>query len=320
MAEASKIYSREEIDDLRQRLGAYRDEPTPPRTWPTLAAATGVNEKTLAAWVPGTYDKGEYWKNQDIPAKVERFLHSLQERAALATRMPRRLEFQETPSAKRMMTALALAQLGDMALIATDPGCGKTFAMRRFKATRANVFTSTVARGCGGPADVLGGVLADMGEPGAKGTISGLTRRIVDRLHGADALIIVDEAQYSTAASLDQLRAIHDITECGLALVGDDKLPGLLRGHAQLHSRIGITHIQRVPEAGDIDALAAAWDVQDASLLAYLRQIGSVAKVGGLRRVDKVIRLARMSAGSQDRDLTLQDLKDAYVQRYLETV
>lgn len=315
MAEASKIYSREEIDNLRQRLSAYREEATPRRTWPALAAATGVNEKTLAAWTPGTYDNGEYWKNQDIPAKVERFLHSLQERAALATRMPRRLEFQETPSAKRMMTALALAQLGDMALIATDPGCGKTVATRRFKATRANVFMATVARGSGGPADILGGILADMGEPGAKGSIASLTRRIVERLHGADALLIVDEAQYATAASLDQLRAIHDITECGLALVGDDKLPGLLRGHAQLHSRIGVSHIQRVPEQGDIDALAAAWGVEGGELLAYLRQIGSVAKVGGLRRVDKVIRLALMSTGG---GLTLQDLKDAYVQRYRE--
>lgn len=315
-----KTFSRDEIDALRAAVQAYREETTPPRTWGRLADQTGVNEKTLAAWVPGTYDKGEYWKNQTIPAQVARFLATLEERASLAAQMPRRLGFQNTPSARRIMTCLAMAQLNDMAMIATAPGCGKTVACKQFRQTRANVFLATVSRGCGGPADVLGAILEAMGDQAARGTIGKLKKLVIEKLQGADGLLIVDEAQYCTAASLEELRAIHDATDCGLALVGDDKLPGLLRGHAQLHSRIGISHVQRLPEPGDLDVLAAAWEVEDAACLTYLRTIGSKPGVGGLRRVDKVIRLATMQARSADRALALPDLKDAFAQRYSETV
>ncbi|MBI1407329.1 MAG: AAA family ATPase [Caulobacter sp.] len=316
----TKTFSREEIDTLRAHLAAYREETTPPRTWARIAQDTGVNEKTIAAWVPGTYDKGDYWKNQDVPAKVERFLASRTERASLAAAMPKRLDYRMMPSGKRMMTCLALAQLADMAMIATAPGCGKTMAVKQFKQTRANVFVATVSKGCGGPADVLGALLSDMGEPGARSHIGALKRRISERVQGADALIIIDEAQHCTPACLEELRAIHDATECGLALVGDNHLPGLLKGFAQLHSRIGVSHLQTVPDPADIDILADAWGVKDEPALAFIRRTGATAGAGGLRRVDKVIRLAVMQARSEGRDLDVQDLKDAFAQRYQERI
>jgi len=315
---SSRTYSREEIDKLRDKMLAYREGVSPPRTWPRLAELSGVNEKTLAAWVPGTYDKGEYWKNQDIPAKVERFLASLEERRSLGAAMPRRLGFQRTPTADRIMKCLALAHLGDVALISTAPGCGKTMSVEQFKATRSNVFLTTVSKGCPGPADVLGGLLAAMGEVGAKGTIGDLKRRICAKMLGADGLLIVDEAQYCSEASLEELRAIHDSTGCGLALVGDDKLPGLLRGFAQLHSRVGVSHFQKLPDPADLTVLAQAWEIEDAACLTYLRSIAGKSGVGALRRLDKVVRLAVMSARSDDRALEVQDLKDAFAQRYRE--
>lgn len=314
----AKTFTREEIDALREQMRHYREETTPPRPWARLAEQTGVNEKTLAAWVPGTYDQGNYWKNQTIPAQISRFLASRTERAGLAASMPRRLPFQPMPSAQRMMKCLALAHLSDMALISTAPGCGKTMALRQFKATRAHVYVATASKGCGGPAEVLGALLADMGEPDARGHISGLKKRIIARLEGADALLIVDEAQYCTDACLEELRSIHDATECGLALVGDNKLPGLLKGHAQLHSRIGVSHIQAVPETDDLVALATAWEIAEAGCLGFILKIGVKPGVGGLRRVDKVIRLAVMQARSEERALIIADLQDAFAQRYAE--
>ncbi|MBI1408156.1 MAG: AAA family ATPase [Caulobacter sp.] len=315
----TKTFTREEIDALRAAMEAYRNETTPPRTWSRMGELSGVNDKSLAAWVPGTYDKGEYWKNQDIPAKVERFLVSLQERASLAATVPATPGFQRTLTATRMMNVFSYASgFGGIAAIATAPGCGKTMTARNFQKTRANVFMTTVSRGCGGPVDVLAGLLESMGEPGQKGMISYLKRRIVERLTGIEGLLIIDEAQYGTPSALEELRAIHDQTGCGVVLVGDDKLPGVLKGFAQLHSRIIVSHIQKVPEPDDVEALAAAWEISDEACLAFLKSAATKAGVGGLRRITHAIRLGVMAAQAEDRPLVVQDLKDGLTQRFME--
>lgn len=311
-----KPFAREAIDALRARMAAFKEGP-PARTWKELGQLTGVNEKTIAAWVPGTYDQGEYWKNQEIPARVERFLATLAEQSDLKAALPAEPEFQDTPTAKKIMTVLALAHQGDVGLVSTAPGCGKTVAVARYQGTRGHVYSITGSPQNKGVQDVLATILEAMGDKQVKGTPRALARQIMTRLSGVGALIIIDEAQHITFQAFEAVRAIHDATGIGVALVGDEKLPAALRNHAQLHSRIGARHVQGRSLPIDIDALSAAWGVQDAEARKFLRQIGG--KHGGLRTVTKTLKLARrLAVATGGQAVTVNDLQDAFAQRYAE--
>ncbi|NBB17010.1 AAA family ATPase [Caulobacter sp. SLTY] len=316
----NRTFSREEIDTLRAHMEAYRNETTPPRTWKRLAQDTGANEKSIAAWVPGTYDNGEYWKNQVIPDLVERFLRSRQERAQLTARVPAIPGFHATTTSGRMMSVCSVAiAFGGMGMISTAPGCGKTWAAKEFQKTRSNVFMTTLSKGCGAPNDILTGLLESMGEVGQKGVIGHLKKRVIERMSGINGGLLVDEAQFGTASGLEELRAIHDATGCGVVLIGDERLPGVLKGHPQLHSRLVVSHAgQKLPEADDVDTLAAAWSINNPALVDYLRTTAAKLSVGGLRRITHGIRLAVMGATAEGRELTVQDLKDGLAQRFME--
>ena len=49
-----------------------------------------------------------------------------------------------------------------------------------------------------------------------------MSRAIASRIRDTEGLLIVDEAQNLGHAPLEELRALHDETECGLALLGND--------------------------------------------------------------------------------------------------
>lgn len=50
------------------------------------------------------------------------------------------------------------------------------------------------------------------------------SRATSSRLKGTQGLLIVDEAQHLSAGAIDQLRAVHDRAEVGLALLGNEEV------------------------------------------------------------------------------------------------
>jgi DNA transposition AAA+ family ATPase len=307
-------FTPEEIDDLRDRLRAYKD--TASLSWADLAKVTGVTSGTLSQWVPGTYNNGNIYSHQDTPARVHRFFLGLEEKASLEAIMPSEPDFQPTLSARRMMTCLAMAQLGDMALISTPPGVGKTAAIKQYAATRGQVTVVTASPSNRGTSTLLIAILAAMGEKEAKGTPQLLSARVRARVRGANALIIIDEAQHLSAQALDEVRSIHDETDCGVALVGDETLAANLRKYPQLYSRLGVRHSQPRPLAEDISVIAEAWGVSKGPALAYLHEIGR--KSGGVRTLTKTLKLAVRAARASGAPLDVTDLRDAWAQRFGE--
>ena len=74
-----------------------------------------------------------------------------------------------------------------------------------------------------------------------------LVEDAIDKLQSDPHLILVDEANHLNVAGLELLRHIHDMTECGMVLVGTKRLYDLFTngGHKsqeleQLWSRVGI--------------------------------------------------------------------------------
>jgi hypothetical protein len=307
-------FTPEEIDDLRDRLKAHKEALG--LSWGDLGKITGVPQGTLSGWVPGTYNNGKIYDNQEIPGRVHRFFLSLAEKSALEAAMPSEPDFQATTSSGRMMTVLALSQLGDMGLISTPPGVGKTASVRQYAATRNQVFVCTASPASRGVNTMLSAILGAMGERDAKGTPQGLSARIRNRVREASALIVVDEAQHLSPQALEELRSIHDDTGCGVALVGDERLAATLKAYPQLYSRLGVRHSQPRPLAEDVTAIAAGWGVMHGAELAFLHEIAR--KGGGIRTLTKTLKLAVRAARAGGATVCVADLRDAYAQRFGE--
>jgi len=308
-------FTPEEIDDLRDRLKAHKEKTG--LAWSQMAQITGVPQGTLSSWVPGTYNQGKLYESHDIAAKIHRFFLKLEERDALEAALPQEPDFQLTQSAKRMMTCLAMAQLGDMALIATPPGCGKTASVRQYAATRSQVFIATMSPASRGVQTMLIAVLSALGEKDGKGSPAFLSARVRARLTRAEALVVLDEAQHLSAQALEEMRSIHDETDCGVALVGDETLHANLKRYPQLYSRLGVRHVQPRPTAEDIIALAKGWGVERGPELSFLQEVGR--KPGGLRTLTKTMKLAVRSARAGGAPLEVADMRDAFAQRFGET-
>ncbi|MDB5432391.1 MAG: hypothetical protein JWP35_3507 [Caulobacter sp.] len=308
-------FTPSEIDDLRGRLKALKAAQE--ASWTNVAGWVGVPSGTISAWTEGTYNGGKYYDNQTVPAAVYRFFLASEEKAALQAVMPADPDFQMTTSADRMLKVMAVAQLGDMGLISTPPGCGKSAAIKQYQATRPLVFVATMKPSTRGVNTMLLSILAAMNDRVTKGTPQALSERVIERVRQVNgALLVVDEAQHLSPQALDELRAIHDCTEVGVLLSGDENLLVALRKYPQLFSRLGVRHTQNKPLLEDVSAVAAGWGIAKGAELAFLQEIGR--KSGGLRAVAKTIKLAKRAAQADGTPVSVGDLRDAYGQRYGE--
>jgi DNA transposition AAA+ family ATPase len=129
--------------------------------------------------------------------------------------------------------------------------------------------------------------------------ISGVIRA---RLLDAQGVLVIDEAQWCSEGALEELRAIHDETGCGLVLAGNREVLTRLEGkqraaaYAQLFSRISFRHVIERPEPEDVNTLLDAWNVTNPKERDYLARIASRPGGGGLRQMSKVLELASITA------------------------
>jgi DNA transposition AAA+ family ATPase len=162
-------------------------------------------------------------------------------------------------------------------------------------------------------------VAAALGLGDVTGTPQKLTRMICDRLRNlGNPLLIFDEAQHMSAASLEEIRGWHDRIGLGLALFGNMGVMQRLEGNgrkadfAQLFSRVGMRLVRMLPLQGDMDALAAAWRVHGDREIAQIRKVAS--QPGGLRNATKMLELGWMMAASEGQPLAVDHLQDAWMQ------
>ena len=91
---------------------------------------------------------------------------------------------------------------------------------------------------------------------------------ILQHLRGRECLLIIDEAQHLMLPALESLRNIHDATECGHVLMGNEAVYSRLSGRrsaefAQLYSRVGSVLKLENPLPSDTTALARQWGVKE---------------------------------------------------------
>lgn len=262
------------------------------------AGGIGVSATTLYRWLRGDYEG-------DNPAVTTRAGTWLQTRAQTRalTLTPARLDVHaELGLTDSVMAALAHAQaVGDVVLIHGRSGSGKSHALVRYGATRAGVHLVTATSGVTSLAGLYGRVCRALGIAGRYGSALAAEDAILERLEGRQALLAVDEAQHLGARLLDALRGLRDLSGCGLALIGDDRVRMTLSRCPQVSGRIGMRVGLGQPDEGDVARLLST--VLERAPGAAERKAArtAVSAPGGLHALRRLLASAFMIARADGR-------------------
>lgn len=297
--------------DLRAEIVALQAEDNT-LTQAEIARQSGIGSTRLSQWLNGRYP-GD---NAALEQALARWVDAYQVRKMEARALPQAPEWVATPSAERITSALGYAQLaGDIAVIYGGAGLGKTTALRHYQTTSPNVWVATMTPCTAGAVPALEEVADALGIE-MSGGAARLQRAIIRRMRGTMGLLVIDEAQHLSVAALDAMRALHDATGLGLALVGNESVYARMTGGNRaayldrLYSRIGKRVRLSRAVKGDIEALIDAWQIQVKECRQVLHEIA--AKPGGLRGLTKVMRLASMFAAGVGREVCCDDIRAAW--------
>lgn len=306
-----------EIEALQDRLASYRDAQG--LSWSQLSAVTGVATSTVQAWTSKKYG-GD---NEEIARKVFRFFEGLDAKAEMLSVMPTAPNFLKTPTAQRILALLRYAQMGEIVAIAGAPGIGKTEACDYHKATFPNCYRATMKPSTRGVQTMMLELLRAMGVKDAKGSPQQLSAMVVARIEKSDGLIIFDEAQHLSEQALEEIRAWHDATGIGVALVGNDSVITRLEGgiraaaFAQLYSRVSMRIMPKGVMDGDAEALIAAWGITEKALVDFCLKVAK--QPGALRGMTKTIKAAWLAANGEQKPLSIAHLREAWAQLSLRS-
>lgn len=279
-----------------------------------VAKETGLSTTTLSQVLAGTYPADP----TRVLEKLAAWLAAREERQQ--ARLPALPGYVATPTAQRVLAALAYAQMAaDVAVVYGAAGVGKTTAIAEYVRTRPAVWVAVMTPAHAGVRAALEEVAMACGVKECPQSPARIHRELVGRLAGTGGLLVVDEAQHLSVGALDALRSLHDAAGVGLALVGNDLIYTRMTGGSRaayldrLFSRIGRRVSVRRAQDADIEAVAAAAGCQP---WRELMEIGR--QPGALRAVVKVVRLAQMMAAAAGEALSAAHV--AAARRELEGV
>lgn len=302
-----------DIEEQRKWLIDFRTQHK--LSWSELSRRTGIPQSTIAAFGGKGYGGNE----QQLAEKVYRHRQFLTAQAQIEIVPPKTPGYFDTPTSRQLWTTLQMAQRGRIVVAALGPGLGKTTTARHYAGCFSNVFYAVMRPSTSGVNNMQMAVLSAMGEKDATGTPQKLTDRILAKVTNLqNPLLILDETQHLSEKALEEIRGWNDHAGLGIALLGNEGLLMRLEGgsrriaYAQLYSRVSLRIVRPLPLEGDVDALAAAWDIVDDQVARYLRKICMLP--GGLRSGTMALELASMLAMSEQAELGESHLVDAWAQ------
>ncbi len=204
-------------------------------SWAAIARMLGISASALTLWKQRKYTGS----NDGIEKKVEQFL-DLQRRRAESPAEP---AFVMTSAAKMIFETLDMAQvMGRMVVITGRAGYGKTKAVRRYLEDHENAIFITY-----NPTMNTHKLMMEIGKKigvSIRNDAYSIFKRIVAQIKNTPRMIIIDEAQQMSYRPLETIRAIHDETGVGVALIGAnsliDNLTSRIKETDQLWSRVRI--------------------------------------------------------------------------------
>jgi DNA transposition AAA+ family ATPase len=257
------------------------------------AQALGYSAGTISAYKSRNYNGNI----SALEAKIEAWL---KREARRATRLE--VPLAETSVTDQIRKAIAIAQdERDIAVIVGEAGTGKSTAIRQYAAESHSAIIVEVDPNFS--RTVLITEIAHAIGVDQKGSSAAIIARIVEALKERDAVLIIDEADYLSDASLELVRRIiNDKAQTGVVLVGlprlEYKLRNLRNDHEQLTSRVGVfVKLCRIKKADVIKILSGVWkdltgEAVDAFVSVAAGSVRTLVKLMG--RVRQVMELNRI--------------------------
>jgi DNA transposition AAA+ family ATPase len=244
-----------------------------------------------------------------IEEKIRAFLER-EERRLLDVVIP----VVETTTVENVRRAVEMAHdYKDITVITGDAGTGKTTAIKRYETESRAAFAVYAYPGMTQQKLIIE-IARSLGVY-QKGVKSVLIERIVEELKGRDMVLIIDQADYLTDASLELLRCIIvDMAEVGLVLVGLPRLKthleNLRNDHEQLLSRVGtFLKVERMKGADAMKIIQIVWQSASREVISAL----TTSANGSVRTLVKLIgRVHRIMAVNRLEAPTYEAVSDAW--------
>ena len=307
-----RTWSDGELEELRQLLRSHIAEAS--ITQATVSRGSGVASATLSQFLSGSY-AGD---NMKVASQLARWLDARHREAEVLEAAPPEPTFVMTPTATKVMTALQHAQvLGDMALIVGAPGVGKSASARQYAAKTPRVVTATASPAVRTVSAILSTIITAITGRAPTYRVRVECTNFIRQALGSGWLLVIDEAQHCDFEALEELRAIHDATKCGLVLMGNASVLSRIEGaqrdpaYAQLFGRAGWRVRLDRSDLADVAPVLETMGVTAPEVVEYCRQI---AARDSLRVVIKVVRGALMLSRGAREDLNPHHLAAAYRQ------
>ena len=227
--------------DLREKTHAYMEQKRVSRT--EMARRVGIEVPTFCKYL-------DHRHHGSHPRHVEAALVAYFKRTELIERQRQKKFLQLKTSALVMERCEEARREKELVVLYGPPGISKSYSLREYVRRRADQGDHKVllvtANSVTTPRALVHSLSGLLALPTKKQAYA-LVEDAIDKLQSDPHLILVDEANHLNVAGLELLRHIHDMTECGMVLVGTKRLYDLFTNGGrksqdleQLWSRVGI--------------------------------------------------------------------------------
>jgi DNA transposition AAA+ family ATPase len=306
-----------DVEEVRLWAIAYREMQKPPLSWTKFGQESGIPAGTLQPFCSGTYQGNV----ENVARKMFQFMQAVESRSAREQSIPVDPGYFETETSLRLRTLMQIAHMGRITVAATGPGTGKTKTIRDYMERAQPCWLATMKPSSKKLNSMVLEVHKALGLETRWMATAQASRVVIERVRGRKGLLIVDEANHLELESIEELRSWHDETGVGLFLAGNEELlarieTGRQRDRfARLNRRIAQRHVQKLPLRDDVEAFCDAWGLSDPMIRKYLEKIALTPDAGGLGECQQLLEAGSMIAASEDRGLSISDLRDAQMTR-----
>lgn len=299
-------------EDMADWLARYRAAKG--LSWSSLAKVTNIPASTVSLFVTGKYEGNV----ANVAKRVFAFRQRVESQEQRANTALARPDYIETKSSRRIQILLEIAQMGRMTVAAMGPGTSKTMTAEHYKACMGDgVWLVTMRKTTGEVSPMIRQVMRAMGLQPRSVCKDARSEQIMDHVAGSGGLIIFDEANHLELDAIEEIRAWHDATGVGIALLGNEELALRIRGgrrgqaYARLARRIAQFVIQDLNEDDDVAAYLDAMKIEEPATRRMLIQIGTAPGHGGLGEVQQILESGHMMAIGEDKPLEHEHVQAA---------
>ena len=219
------------------------------------AQALGYSSGVVSAYKSRTYQGNVKTFEKEVAEWLKR-----EERRVAKIEVP----IAPTGAMESIQRAVTMAQdEADISVIVGESGTGKTTALHAYAETTHSAIL--IEADGSFTKNVLVIEIAKAIGVESKGGMTTVISRIVEALRGRDTVIMIDEADYLSDASLELVRrVINDKAQTGVVLCGlprlKYKLENLRNDHQQLTSRVGVfLEVKRMSRQDAVKIIGSVW-------------------------------------------------------------